>query len=147
MGTVVLLSMVTVCLLGSIFGCVLAIRAMRAYPLTAGYFLGAMILFGLISLGVGAYMLGESYGGLATVIVLSLINLVVQPLCLLVCMGSAYKLIMGLAGRVTYAFRTCPPAKFNPEEYRSLRLYCIQTGAIGLAFSVGLAYACLRALL
>jgi hypothetical protein len=146
MSAELLLGLAVVGLLGSGVGALGFARHLRTYPLTAGYLLGGTISLGLVSLGIAAYALGEFPGG-PSFVLLVLINLVVQPLCLLLFAGGAYKMGMALRGRVTYAFRTAPPGQFRPQEYRALLTHCILSGAVGAAFSAGLAYVCLRPLL
>jgi|SRR5262245_10184224 len=143
----VILGLAVVGLLVSIVGGLIVARNLHTHPLTAGYLLAGMILLGLVSLGAAAFALEEWPAGGGRLVLLVLINLIVQPLCLLLFVGGAYKAVMALRGRVTYAFRTCPPDQFCAEVYRALRTHCIVSGSVGVAFSLGLGYLCLRPLL
>jgi hypothetical protein len=142
----VLLGLAVLGFLCSIALAVLVARGRHTHPQTTGYAVSGAICLGLMSLATGAYALGDLPGGVVRVILLVLINLVVQPLCLLLFVGGAYKAGMALRGRLTYAFRTISSSDFSPEEFRSLRKHCVIGGAIGVSFSVGLAFVCLRPL-
>ena len=147
MSAEILLGCAGVGLFGAIAASLVVLSQARTGRFLVGYLLGCSFALGLLSLGLGAYTLGDLREGLGATVLLVTINVIVQPLCLLLFVGGAYKMAMAFLGRVTHAFRTAPPGIFSEEQYRSMLTHCIMSGLVGISFSSGLAYVCLRPLL
>jgi hypothetical protein len=120
-------------------------RAALANPVS-GWGLAGATFFGLLALVSAAPLLGQQAGGWRYV-PLALINLLVQPVCGLLVAGCVHQFIMGLTGRLTYAFRVVPPERFDGETYRQMVRIRTAVGLLGAAFFGGLGSVCLWQLL
>jgi hypothetical protein len=101
-----------------------------------GWSLSMLIGGLLLSLAAGAVLIGrhgEGSGGFVSAVV---INVLTQPLCLVLVWGSAGKLYLAVQGRASYAGKVIPAEGLGADEYRDLCRYCIASGFLGLGVSV-----------
>lgn len=133
--------------LAALGGCVWLVRTTRPETHSFdGYVFASFFLLGIVALVALAVGLGR-VGGLWAAAALIAVNVLIQPVCLYLFAGAAYKLGMALAGRVVYAWRVVPFSELQPEEYRSLRRYCLSQGIVGCLFASYLGLCCLGLLL
>jgi hypothetical protein len=140
---------------GGLCGAVLilssAVRIARRSPedgvarFTSGYLglfgccLGLIGSLGLI--GIAGLYVGSSLLALAVVVVL---NLVAQPVALLVCWTAVRKLRLGLCGCVAYAWKRIPEstlADVPAPTRRALALHCVFQGLVTLPIGVAISLA------
>jgi hypothetical protein len=84
--------------------------------------------------------------GLWKVVPLLLVNLILQPVCLLLIVGGIFQLRHALCGRITYAFHVLAPGDVSAEQYRSRLIERIVGGVLLVLLFGSLSYACIRAL-
>lgn len=145
---------VTAVLLIELVGAIsLLVAAFRISPVSPAArfrsgWLGAIgLLLGLLSCtGIAALLAQFGIGSPAGVAAAVALNLVIQPVALLICWSGVRKITLGLRGRIAYAWREIPEselAELPPVERRQLSWYCIFQGVvvlpIGVFFSVGCA--------
>jgi hypothetical protein len=74
-----------------------------------------------------------------------LVNLLVQPLALLICWVGVRKIVLGIFGQVAYAWRRVPAselASLRQSERRGLAWYCIFQGVILVAWGTAMSVGC-----
>jgi hypothetical protein len=100
-------------------------------------------LAGCMSLGVILVLqAGSSWLALAGVFC---VNLLVQPVAVLLCWIGACKVTRGLCGQVTYAWRRVPEselASLTPPERRRLAWFCVWQGVACLIFGATMVVGC-----
>ena len=85
---------------------------------------------------------GPSGLALAGVVI---VNLLVQPVALLVCWVGVRKVALGLSGRLAYAWRLVPESELTGlrhSERRRLAWFCVFQGGMALAFGALLVVSC-----
>jgi hypothetical protein len=109
--------------------------------------------FGFLCL-VGALFamaaLALQQGGVWRIVLLGLVNLVMQPTCLLMGCNGVRKVRSGLVGRIYYAGRKIPDEELRnlaPAERRRLARYCVVQGLVILPIACGLSFTCIQPLL
>ena len=107
-----------------------------AYALLMGPTCCVMVVGGL------AQQVRTSWLALLTVI---LMNVLAQPVWLLMAFAGFRKIVLGLTGRMGYAWRAVPEEELGdlpPGERRSLQLYCIVQGLVILPLGGFMSLAC-----
>jgi hypothetical protein len=106
--------------------------------------------FGLVS-AIGALImigiLAASAEGAWRLVPLVLVNMIIQPLCILMLASGAHNLWHALRGRVTYAFRIIPAESIPPERQRDLMKYRMVQSIVGIVFASALGCSMLWVLL
>jgi hypothetical protein len=98
---------------------------------------------GMAALVILAVVAGRQEGWLR-IVPLVLVNLVMQPLCLLFLASGLYRLGHACCGRLTHAFQVLPPETVPVEQYRSWLVERALSGLLAILFACGLSYVCLR---
>jgi hypothetical protein len=133
--------------LAGLGGCLLVLRSHRREPRSFDGYAFAVFAFplftALIALAVGLGRVGGAWAATGIIV----INVLVQPLCLYILAGSIYKLVMALAGRVTYAWHVVPMDTWPEQQYRSVRWHCLSQGILGGLFAGGMGGVCFWPLL
>lgn len=99
---------------------------------------GGFGVLGLIALALG---LGRVDAGWAVLCLVG-VNLLIQPLCAYLFLGSAYKLVMAVFGWATYAWRRIPRDTWPLEQYQAVRWYCLSQGISACSCAGGTAWLC-----
>jgi hypothetical protein len=137
-----------------------AIEVMRAQDLGCeprpglrftSYWDGALGGLCLISALFTAASLAGQQEGMWRIALLVLINLVMQPICLLMGFMAVRKLASGLVGKLYFAGREIPeeelPDCLSQAERRRLAWYCVAQGLVILPIASFLSLACIQPLL
>jgi hypothetical protein len=88
--------------------------------------------------GVLAQFGAASVAGVAAAVAL---NIVFQPITLLLCWAGVRKITLGVCGQVAYAWRRVPEAELanlSLDDRRRLARFCVFQGVIGLLFGAAI---------
>jgi hypothetical protein len=115
--------------------------------------LGALALLAgpLCCIGVAHGLAGQVSTSRLAMLAVILVNVLAQPVWLLVGYASCRKGVLGLTGRVAYGWRgTIPEDQLRdlpPAKRRSLQRYCITQGLFVLPLAASMSLACVWPLL
>lgn len=102
--------------------------------------------FTILALTLSA-LIAAGQEGLWRILPAVFINLLMQPLCILLIACGLYTAGQALRGRAVYAMRAIPREKISVCEYRRLLTDRVRSGLIAVTFGCGLSYVCVRTLL
>jgi hypothetical protein len=96
-------------------------------------------------MGLAAVLAVYGAGSAAAVVAAVIINVVVQPVALLICWAGIRKIALGLQGQVAYAWRRVPDAELAdlpPGRKRQLSWFCVAQGVVVLPLGVVISLGC-----